>query len=408
MSPASSRISLASSATRVEASRIRRIAELAMTMDGVLKLYFGESNLPTPSFICDAAKTAIDEGYTYYTSNAGMPSTREAIARYYSTVQNVSVDPDNVVVTASGVQGLNVGIRCLLDPGDEAIVLTPNWPNASAIAQMCNAVPVEVPLVLAGNRFTVDFEHLERVISPRTRLLVYTSPSNPLGWVATQEEQQKLLEFTRRHGMWLMADEVYERLCYTGGQPGPAATILRLAEPDDAVIAVQSFSKSYCMTGWRLGWLVSRPDLASRAAVFNEFTVTQAASFTQRAGETALDHGEAAIADMLKMYIANRDYVTGRLRAMPGVSAPDPEGAFYIFPRIDGLKDSLQFCRDLLLETKVGLAPGVAFGNGGEGSVRICYASELPVLQEAMDRLEQYLATCGGVHTASQKPVKPV
>lgn len=391
MSPVSSRVNLASSAERVEASRIRQIAELAMQMDGVLKLYFGESNLPTPAFICEAAKTAIDEGFTYYTSNAGMPSTRESIARYYSTVQNVSIDPGNVVVTASGVQGLNVGIRCLLDPGDEAIVLTPNWPNGSAIVQMCNATPREVPLVLSGNRFTVDFEALEHIVTPRTRLLLYTSPSNPLGWVATREEQQKLLEFTRRHGMWLMADEVYERLCYTGGEAGAAATILRLAEPDDAVIAVQSFSKSYCMTGWRLGWLVSRADLARRAAVFNEFTVTQAASFTQRAGEAALDQGEEAIAEMLRMYVGNRDYVTGRLRAMPGVSAPDPEGAFYIFPRIEGLTDSLQFCRDLLRETKVGLAPGVAFGNGGEGSVRICYASELSVLQEAMDRLEQYL-----------------
>jgi aspartate/methionine/tyrosine aminotransferase len=223
---------LAASALRVQHSRIREIAEIAMTMDGVLKLYFGESNIPTPEFIKRAAEKAIRDGFTFYTSNAGIPSTREALARYYADTHGVEVDASKqIVVTASGVQALNVAIRCVLDPGDEAIVLTPAWPNGSAIVQMCNATPVQVPHVLAGGRFTVDFDALEAAVTPRTKLLLYTSPSNPLGWVATDEEQTKLLDFARRHDLWLMADEVYERLNYPDSGYATAPTVLKKTTP---------------------------------------------------------------------------------------------------------------------------------------------------------------------------------
>ncbi len=207
---------LAASALRVPPSRIREIAELAMTMRGVYKLYFGESNIPTPEFIKSAASRAMADGFTYYTANAGLPSLRKALSEYYQRIHGVSLDADSrFVVTASGVQALNVGIRCVLDPGDEAIVLTPAWPNGSSIVRMCNATPVEIPHVMQNGRFTVDFAAMESAVTPRTRLLIYTSPSNPLGWVAALNEQQLLLDFARRHGLWLLADEVYDRLCYT-------------------------------------------------------------------------------------------------------------------------------------------------------------------------------------------------
>jgi aspartate aminotransferase len=381
---------LAPSALRVPHSRIREIAELAMTMDGVYKLYFGESNIPTPPFIKSAASRALEDGFTFYTENAGLPSLREALASYYERVHGVSLDPhDRFVVTASGVQALNASIRCVLDPGDEAILLTPAWPNASSIVQMCNATPIEIPHTLEGGRFTIDFTVLETAVTPRTRLLVYTSPSNPLGWVATLHEQQQLLAFARRHDLWLLADEVYDRLCYRDAPVAPS--ILRIASEDDAVIVAQSFSKAWCMTGWRLGWLVSRPDLCARAAHFNEFTVSHAPSVSQRAGETALASGESFIEELLRLLRANRDYCAEALSAMPGVTVPAPEGAFYLFPRIDGLTDSFRFCRDLLLECKVGLAPGVAFGAGGEGSIRLCYAAERSILEPALDRLAHFL-----------------
>ncbi len=384
---------VAASAARVPYSRIRELAEIAMSMDGVLRLYFGESNLPTPPYIKRAAQRAMDEGYTFYTENAGLPSLRRAIAGHYARIQGVDLGPKReVVVTASGVQALNIAIRCALDPGDEALVLTPAWPNGSASVQMANAAPRHVPHQLRDHRYQVDFEALEAAVTPRTRLLLYTSPSNPLGWVATVEDQRKLLDFARRRDLWLLADEVYDRLYWAGARLGaPAPSILKLAEPDDAVIVIQSFSKSYCMTGWRVGWLVARADLAGNAARLNEFVISHAPSFAQKAGETALADGEPELLSMLERLRRNRNFCLEALQGIRGLTAPAPDGAFYLFPRIDGLRDSFEFCRRLLQEYRVGLAPGSAFGKGGEGSVRICYAAESSILEPAMERLAKFL-----------------
>ena len=384
---------LAHSVEHVPHSRIRELAEIAMSMEGVLRLYFGESNLPTPEYIKQAAARALAEGYTFYTENAGLPSLRRAIAGHYRRLQAVDLEPaGEIVITASGVQALHVALRCVLDPGDEALVLSPVWPNGSSIIAMANAVARQIPHPLCGDRYRVDFEALEAAVTPRTRLLLYTSPSNPLGWVAGEDEQHGLLDFARRHGLWLIADEVYDRLYYAGPRLGsPVPSILRRATRDDAVIVVHSFSKSYCMTGWRVGWLVARRDLAAKATQLNEFIISHAPSFTQKAAETALADGEAELVSMLERLKHNRDLCLAALNAMPGVTVPTPDGAFYVFPRIDGLTDSFAFCKRLLEETRVGLAPGVAFGEGGEGSVRICYAAERAILEPALERLAKFL-----------------
>jgi len=340
----------------------------------------------------------MENGYTFYTENAGLPSLRRAIAGNYRRLHGVELDPaGEIVVTASGVQALNVAIRCALDPGDEALVLTPAWPNGSSSIAMANAVVRQIPHPLCGDRYVCDFDALEAAVTPRTRLLLYTSPSNPLGWVATEEEQQKLLDFARRHGLWLLADEVYDRLYYSGAALGePAPSILRTATRDDAVMVVHSFSKSYCMTGWRVGWLVTRRDLAAKATQLNEFIISHAPSFAQKAGETALAEGEPELRRMLERLRENRDICMQALDGIPGVTLPKPDGAFYVFPRIDGLDDSFAFCKRLLEETRVGLAPGVAFGAGGEGSIRICYAAERSILEPAMERLTNFLRAGGG------------
>jgi len=384
---------VAPSAEQVPYSRIRELAEIAMGMEGVLRLYFGESNLPTPDYIKDAAARAMRDGHTFYTENAGLPTLRRAIAESYRKLHQVEIDPNGeIVITASGVQALNVTIRSTLDPGDEALVLTPAWPNGASIVALSNAVARQIPQPLCGSRYAIDFDALEAAVTERTRLLVYISPSNPLGWVATQADQERLLDFTRRHGLWLLADEVYDRLNYLGGRLGePAPSILRLATRDDAVIVVQSFSKTYRMTGWRLGYLIARRDLAEKAAQLNEFIVSHAPSFTQKAGETALAEGEEELARMLEGLRENRDLCLEALRGMPGVTVPAPDGAFYLFPRIADVADSFAFCRRLLEETRVGLAPGVAFGAGGEGSVRICYAAERSILEPALERLGKFL-----------------
>ncbi len=390
---------LASSIGAVAQSRIRELADIAMSMNGVLRLYFGESNLPTPQYIKTAAIRALEEGYTFYTANAGLPSLRQAIAAKYEEIHGVRLDPmKRVVVTASGVQALNVAIRCVLDPGDEALVLTPAWPNGGANVAMCSARAVHIPHILRGDRYEIDVRAIENSINERTRLLLYTSPSNPLGWVATDGDQDRLLDICRRNGIWLLADEVYERLYYEGPV---APTILRKAIEGDPVIVVHSFSKSYCMTGWRLGWLVSRPDLAEKATQLNEFIVSHAPSMAQKAAETALREGEVELAAMVDRLRKNRNFVRSVLRKMPGVTVPEAQGAFYLFPRIEGMQDSFEFCRSLLVKKKVGLAPGVAFGAGGEGSVRICYAADRTILEPALERLDAFIREHGAGCDAS-------
>src|SRR3954454_11709617 len=328
---------LASSVEMVPRSRIRELAEIAMTMDGVLRLYFGESNLPTPEYIKQAAVRALAEGYTFYTENAGLPSLRRALAANYQRLHGVDLDPaSEIVVTASGVQALNLAIRCVLNPGDEAIALTPAWPNGSSSIMMANATVRQIPHPLCGERYRVDFGALEAAVTPRTRLLLYTSPSNPLGWVATDEEQQGLLDFARRHNLWLMADEVYDRLYYEGARLGdPVPSILRKATREDAVMVVHSFSKSYCMTGWRVGWLVARRDLAEKATQLNEFIISHAPTFAQKAAETALAEGEGEVLRMLEGLKRNRDLCMDALRGLRGVTTPKPDGAFYLFPKIE-------------------------------------------------------------------------
>ena len=382
-------IAIASSLAAIQPSRIRELADVAFGMEGVLKLHFGESNLPTPRLIQEALAKAVADGFTYYSENAGLPSLRGAIADKYQELHGVSLDPQHeIVVTQSGVQALNLATRCTLNPGDEALVLTPNWPNGREIIRLYGATPVEVPYARAGDRFTPDFAAMEAAITSRTRLLLFTSPSNPLGWVATQEEQQQLLDFARRHGLWLLADEVYERLYYEGGV---APSILRLCSRDDAVIAVQSFSKTYCMTGWRLGWIVARGDLVAKATQLNEFIVSHAATMIQKAGEVALRQGEDEVAALLEQLHERRDFAASAMASVARIQLPKPEGAFYLFPRIDGMTDSFDFCVQLLKAEKVALAPGSAFGAGGEGSVRLCFASDMSVLEPAIERFCRFV-----------------
>src|SRR6266516_1481944 len=235
----------APSLARVPFTGIREVGEIAMAMDDVLRLYFGESNLPTPRFIVEAAARALDEGYTFYSENAGLPALRRAIASQYERLHRVELDPEReIVVTASGVQALHLAIRSVLDPGDQALILSPAWPNAASIVALSHATPIEAPLVLREEQYRIDFAALEAAVGPRTRVVVLTSPSNPLGWVAGEEEQRRLLEFCRDRGLWLLADEVYERIYYGSSEAGAAApSILRLCDRNDAVHVVQSFSK---------------------------------------------------------------------------------------------------------------------------------------------------------------------
>ena len=243
-----------------------------------------------------------------------------------------------------------------------------------------------------SERYRIDFAALEAALGPRTRLVLLTSPSNPLGWVADLDEQLRLLDLCRERGIWLVADEVYERIFYGGAEIGePAPSILRLCDRDDPVHVVQSFSKSYCMTGWRVGWLVTRRDLGPKLAQLNEFFVSHAATFAQVAARAALVEGEDETREWSPRSRRTATSASRRCARCRGLTVPEPDGAFYLFPRIDGLEDSFEFCRRLLIEQRVGLAPGSAFGAGGEGSIRLCYAADRSTLEPALERLDGFL-----------------
>lgn len=381
---------LSPQALAVDISRIRELAVLADKVPGVYKLYFGESNIPTPDFIKKAAQRAIQENYTFYTPNAGYLELRQAISQKALELQELVYDPETeVIVTGSGVTALMLSIFTLLGRGEKAIILSPAWPNSKSIVQMVGGIPVEVPLVEGRDRYLLDLDRVKASIDEKTRLLVLSSPSNPLGWVATVEEQKALAELAYQRGITLLSDEVYERIVYNG----PAVpSIVKVAPQREGVMIAHSFSKSYCMTGWRVGYCLGSKEAIDQMVKLQEFVVSHPSSVSQRAAITALAEGEAFVKGMVERYRSQRDLMYSRLIRMKGLEVKKPEGAFYVFPRVEGLKDSFEFAKDLLLKKAVGVAPGCAFGLGGEGCIRLCFAADHEVIAPALDRLEEYLA----------------
>jgi hypothetical protein len=380
---------LSPQAIQVESSRIRELAVLAETVPGVCKLYFGESNIPTPEFIKKAGQDAIAESHTFYTPNAGYIELREAISQNIWELQGLRYDPETeIIVTGSGVTALLLSIFTALGRGEKAIILSPAWPNSKSIVQMVGGIPVEVPLREGKDRYELDLDQIRKAIDHQTKLLILSSPSNPLGWVAAAEEQRALAELAYERGVTLLSDEVYERIIYDG----PAAPSIAKVMPNrEGVIVAHSFSKSYCMTGWRVGYCYGAKEAIDQMVKLQEFVVSHPSSISQRAAITALQEGEEFVKEMVRRYRRQRDFIYSRLIQMKGLKVKKPEGAFYVFPRVGGLEDSFAFAKDLLLKKAVGVAPGSAFGLGGEGCIRICFAAEEELMGPALDRLEEYL-----------------
>ena len=368
-------------------SRIRSIADLAEHHPGTLRLFYGEDSLPTPGFIKDAAHRAIDDNLTFYTPNAGYPALRRAIAGQVARLHGVDLDPmSEVVVTASGMVALLLACQATVGAGDSAIVLTPLWPNVAEAVRLAGARVIEVPLALSDGGFRLDLDRIEAAIEPSTRLIALASPGNPTAWTATLDDWRALLDLCERHDLWLLADGVYERIVFNGPV---APTPLAIPGARARTIVAQSFSKTYRMTGWRVGYLLAPPDLATSMTHLQEFVVSHASGIAQEAARVALLEGEPFVLESQARYAKHRQIALDRFRTMDGVTVPEPTGAFYAFPRFDGLADSLDFCQWLVREKKVGLAPGKAFGLGGEGHIRLCFAVEEPTLREALDRLEE-------------------
>ena len=371
------------------ASKIRDIANAGMHDPDVLAFWFGEPDQVTPAFIREAATASLARGETFYSQNFGIPELRDAIAAYVSRLHRVTA-ADDVAVTASGMSALMLTVEALVAPGDRVVVVTPLWPNLVEIPKILSAKVVCVPLAFTRDGWTLDVDRLLDALTPGTRALMINSPNNPTGWTIGREAQRTLLAHCARHGIWIVADDVYERLYYRD-DAAYAPSFLDIASGDARLVSTNSFSKAWLMTGWRLGWIVAPRALMGDLGKLIEYNTSCSPVFVQRAGIVALELGEPTVAATRERLRYARNRLIDALRDLPGVDVAPPAGAMYAFFRVAGVRDSMRFCRDLVRDAKLGLAPGSAFGPEGEGFVRWCFAATDERIDEGVARLAAFL-----------------
>ena len=365
------------------------IAEVAMSVFGdpdVVPLWFGEGDLVTPDFVRDAAAKGLQAGETFYTWQRGLPELRAALAAYTSRLYGIDCPVDRISVTTGGMQAILLSCQLLLDPGDNIVIVSPIWPNITSAARLMRGEPRYVALDRQRDgSFRLDLQKVFDAVDGRTRAIFVNSPGNPTGWTMTSDEQRSILDFAKKRGLWVMADEVYARLIYS--RP-VAPSFLEHAGPDDPLIVLNSFSKPWAMTGWRIGWLTHPAALGDQIAKLVQINTSGVPAFLQRGAIAALEKGDAFIEQMVERCRAGREQVFQRLSANPRVVIARPEAAFYNFFSIDGVNDTMGFCKKLAKEYKVGLAPGEAFAAGGQGNIRLCFAAGSDVLSRGLDRIE--------------------
>jgi aspartate/methionine/tyrosine aminotransferase len=386
----------------LEESMIRQVANAGMERGDVLKFWFGESDEITPAFIRDAAAASLLQGETFYAHNLGLPELREAIAGYATSLRRegaATIGADRVAVTSGGVSALMLAVQAVVDAGDEVVAVTPVWPNLTAQPAIMGAVVKCVSLVPVAGHWQLDMAKLLAAITPKTKLLIVNAPNNPTGWTLSRAEQQTILEHCRHTGTWILADEVYERLYFEKTPNGAAPSFLDIAQPDDRLMVAHSFSKSFLMTGWRLGWLVLPPAATPHLGKLIEFNTSCAPVFVQRAGLVAIT-GTADVTPRVVSHLqACRDTLIPLLQAVPGIQVALPKGGMYAFFRFEDqarFGDSLDVAKRLVLEAGLGLAPGDAFmvnpGPEARGWLRWCFASKDPArLGQGVDRLRGWL-----------------
>ncbi|MCB9947747.1 MAG: pyridoxal phosphate-dependent aminotransferase [Rhodospirillaceae bacterium] len=370
-------------------SGIVEVVQYGMERPGLIPLWVGEGDATTPSSIGDAAVAALRAGQTFYTYQRGIPPLRQAMARYLSGVHDREIAPERIFITASGMQAITLTLQALIDPGDEVVLVTPVWPNILAALNILGGVVRAVPMTLTDRGWSVDFDRLADACGPKTRAVFVNSPNNPTGWIMPREEMEALADLARHHGFWIIADEVYNRITYDTDH---APSFLEVMEADERIVVVNSFSKNWAMTGWRVGWVVASPALGQVYENLIQYNTSGVATFLQYGAVAALEEGLGTIDAVRETCRIGRDIVCQRLGAMRKVRLARPQGAFYAFLAVDGETDSRSLAFRLVDEANVGLAPGSAFGPGGEGFLRLCFACSPARLSEAMDRMEPMLS----------------
>jgi aspartate/methionine/tyrosine aminotransferase len=377
----------------LEESRIREVANAGMGRSDVLAFWFGESDEVTPEFIRQAAIDSLRSGETFYAHNLGLPELREAVARYAGQLHG-AVTADRIAITSGGVNALMLAVQALVDAGDEVVAVTPVWPNLTAQPLIMGARLKRVSLQPAAGAWTLNLQALLDAITPSTRLLIVNAPNNPTGWTLTRAEQQAILAHCRKTGTWILADEVYERLYYEESDNACAPSFLDVASPDDRLVVAHSFSKSFLMTGWRLGWLVMPASMTHHMGKLIEFNTSCASVFTQRAAIAAVTRTDEVTPRVVAHLKSCRDTLVPLLQALPRVELQAAKGGMYAFFKLDGFDDSLEVAKRLVAEAGLGLAPGNAFAPEAQGWLRWCFASRDPSrLGQGVERLRGWLAS---------------
>jgi aspartate/methionine/tyrosine aminotransferase len=370
------------------ASKIRELVNEGMGRRDLLAFWVGEPDEPTPQFIRKAGVDSIAAGEVFYSQNLGIPELRQALASYVSRLHRPT-DESQIAVTSSGVNALMLASQLIVEQGERVVEVVPLWPNLQEIPKILGARVDTVPLAFSNERWKLDLDRLIDALKPGTRALYLNSPNNPTGWAITRDEQRVILEHCRRHGIWIFADDAYERLYF--GPGGIAPSFFDLMDEGDRIIGANTFSKSWLMTGWRLGWLVVPPSLAADLAKIIEYNTSCAPVFVQRAGLAAVKDGEPVVAHTLERFRHARDFLVSQLKSIPKVHVGMPDGTMYAFFSVEGMTDSLAFCKRLVHDHGLGFAPGAAFGPEGEGYVRWCFAASDERLAEGVRRLARAL-----------------
>jgi aspartate/methionine/tyrosine aminotransferase len=356
---------------------------------GVIPLWVGEGDKPTPDFICDAAVKSLRDGETFYTSQRGIPSLRSALAAYHERIYGQRFDPERFFVTGGGMQAIQIAVRMVAGTGDSVLVPTPAWPNITAAIEITGAAVTPVALRFGNAGWQLDVNELLDAADNTTRAIFVNSPGNPTGWTASTDELRAILDFARRRGLWIVADEVYHRFFYAGPR---APSFHDIAEPDDRILFVNTFSKNWAMTGWRIGWMTAPLALGQTIENLVQYSTSGVAVFMQRGAVAALNDGEGFVGEMVERARAGREIVCSGLAATGRVRLARPDGAFYLLCAFDGEPDTRRLGLRLVDEAGVGLAPGDAFSEAGRGFMRLCFLRDAAVLGEATRRLAEWTA----------------
>ncbi len=373
----------------LEDSPIIDVWRMGFQVPDVIGLWAGEPDLPTPHFICEAASKALFAGETFYSQNRGIPELRAAIAAYHRRIHGVHITDERIAATSSGMNAVQLIAQAVISPGDNAVVVTPSWPNIMRALQISGAAIRQIPIRPGNDGWSLNMQALFAACDANTKVIYVASPANPTGWMIEAGDAQELLEFSRARNIAIISDEVYHRIVY---DRKASFSMLEIAKPGDPVFIVNSFSKAWAMTGWRMGWMIFPEGIVEAFEKLIQFNTSGGQAFLQRGAIAALNDGEPFIAEFVERCRRGRDIVNERLAQMPKIRNIPNKGSFYSMFEVEGVADSLAFCKQAVTEAQLGLAPGIAFGEGAGNFIRLCYAKSADNLHKAMDRLGAFVA----------------